>query len=139
MPINRQGAFLCAGAGRCVLWIAGYGLAARNLCEEFAPRDGAAWVREEGGANRTLKKPGGPGLAARNLCEEFAPQNGTARVSGEGGANRALEKPAGIGRRRGICVKNLLPGTELQGFAGRGEQTAPWKSRPAPACGAEFV
>ena len=95
--------FLCAGAGRCVLWIAGYGLAALNLCEEFAP-----W-------------------------------NGAARVSGEGGANRAPEKPAGSGRRRGIYVKNLLPGTELQGFAGRGEQTAPWKSRPALGVGAEFV
>lgn len=44
--------FLCAGAGRCVLWIAGYGLAARNLCEEFAPRDGTARVSGEGGANR---------------------------------------------------------------------------------------
>ena len=34
-------------------------------------------------------------------------------------------------RQRGICVKNLLPGTKPQGFARRGEQTAPWKSRPA--------
>ena len=95
--------FLCAGAGRCVLWIAGYGLAARNLCEEFAPRNEAARVREEGGANR------------------------------------ALEKPGGTGRWRGICVKNLLPGTELQGLARRGEQTAPWKNRPTPGGGAEFV
>ena len=77
MPINRQGAFLCAGAGRCVLWTAGYGLAARNLCEEFAPRNGATRVCEEEGANRALEKAAGPGL------------------------------------RRGICVKNLLPGTEL--------------------------
>ena len=69
------------------------------------------------------------------MCEEFAPRNGAARVSGERGANRALEKPAGTGRRRGICVKNLLPGTEPQGFAVSGEQTAPWKRRPAPACG----
>ena len=65
------------------------------------------------------------------MCEDFAPRNGAARVSGERGANRALEKAAGPGLRRGICVKNLLPGTELQGLAGRGEQTAPWKSRPA--------
>ena len=64
------------------------------------------------------------------MCEEFAPRNGAARVRGERGANRALEKAAGPGRRRGICVKNLLPGTELQGLAGNGEQTAPWKSRP---------
>ena len=69
------------------------------------------------------------------MCEEFAPRNGAARVCGERGANRAMEKPPGPGLRRGICVKNLLPGTELQGLAERGEQTAPWKSRPAPACG----
>ena len=69
--------------------------------------------------------------SALNSCEDFAPRNGAARVHGERGANRALEKPTGPGQRRGICVKNLLPGTELQGFAGSGEQTAPWKSRPA--------
>ena len=73
------------------------------------------------------------------MCEEFAPRDGAARARGEGGANRALEKPAGTGRRRGICVKNLLPGTELQGFAGGGEQTAPWKSRPVSGVGAEFM
>ena len=33
-------------------------------------------------------------------------------------------------------MKNLLPGTELQGFAGNGEQTAPRKSRPVPGGGA---
>ena len=65
------------------------------------------------------------------MCEEFAPRNGTARASGERGANRALEKPAGLDLRRGICVKNLLPETELQGLAVSGEQTAPQKSRPA--------
>ena len=73
------------------------------------------------------------------MCEEFAPRDGAARARGEGGANRALEKPAGTVRRRGIYVKNLLPGTELQGLAGSGEQTAPWKSRPASGVGAEFM
>ena len=58
------------------------------------------------------------------MCEEFAPRDGAARARGEGGANRALEKPADPGRRRGICVKNLLPGTELQGLAG-GEGSKP--------------
>ena len=53
--------FLCAGAGRCVLWIAGYGLAARNLCEEFAPQNGTARVSGEGGANRALEKAAVPG------------------------------------------------------------------------------
>ena len=71
-------------------------------------------------------------MSARNLCKEFAPRDGAVRVSGEGGANRALEKPAGPGRRRGICVKNLLPGTELQGLAVSGEQTAPRNTRPSP-------
>ena len=73
------------------------------------------------------------------MCEEFAPRNGAARASEERGANRALEKPAGTGRRRGNCVKNLLPGTELQGLAGSGEQTAPWKRPPALCVGAGIV
>ena len=77
--------------------------------------------------------------AARNLCEEFAPRNGATRASGERGANRALEKAAGPGRRRGIYVKNLLPETELQGFAVSGEQTAPLKGPPEAGIGAEFV
>ena len=71
--------------------------------------------------------------------KKFAPRNGGIRSSGERGANRALEKPAGPRRGRGNCVKILLPGTELQGLAGSGEQTAPWKSRPAPGVGAEIV
>lgn len=69
------------------------------------------------------------------MCEEFAPRNGTIRLRGERGANRARKKwPAASGTRRGRgnCVKNLLPQTELQGLAGRGEQTAPGKRRLAP-------
>ena len=73
------------------------------------------------------------------MCEDFAPRNGAIRVCGEGGANRAREKAAGPGRGRGNCVKNLLPQTEEQGLAGRGEQTAPQKSRPASRGGAEIV
>ncbi len=73
------------------------------------------------------------------MCEEFAPRDGAARARGERGANRALEKPAGPGLRRGIYVKNLLPGTELQGLAERGGANRALKKRPAPACGAEFV
>ena len=59
------------------------------------------------------------------MCEDFAPRNGAARVCRERGANRTAEKPAGPGRGRGNCVKILLPGTEEQGLAGSGEQTAP--------------
>ena len=73
------------------------------------------------------------------MCEDFAPRNGAARVCRERGANRASKKPAGPGRRRGNCVKILLPETELQGFAGNGEQTAPRKSRPVPSGGAGIV
>ena len=91
------------------------------------------------GSKPRLKKAGRPRVAARELCEEFAPRDGTIRLSGEGGANRASKKPAGPEWRRGNCVKNLLPGTELQGFAGSGEQTAPRKSRPASGGGAGIV
>ena len=83
------------------------------------------------GSKPRLGKAGRLRAAARKLCEDFAPRNGAIRVFRERGANRASKKPVGPGRRRGNCVKNLLPGTELQGFAGSGEQTAPRKSRPA--------
>ena len=77
------------------------------------------------GSKPRLENAGRPRAAARELCEEFAPRNGAARVRRERGANRASEKPVGPEWRRGNCVKNLLPETELQGFAGSGEQTAP--------------
>ena len=67
------------------------------------------------------------------MCKEFAPPDGRTRPSGEGGANRARKKAAGAQRGRGNCVKILLPETEPQSLAGRGEQTAPGKRRPAPA------
>ena len=91
------------------------------------------------GSKPRLGKVGRPQAGARKLCEDFAPRNGRTRASGQRGANRALEKPADPGRGRGNCVKILLPGTELQGLAGSGEQTAPLKIRPAPGVGAEFV
>ena len=65
------------------------------------------------------------------MCEDFAPRNGATRASGQRGAKRARGKSTGSRRGRGNCVKILLPGTELQGLAGRGEQTAPGESRPA--------
>ena len=46
------------------------------------------------------------------------------------GAERCGLWPTGRRRRRGKCVKNLLPGTEPQGLERSGEQTAPGKSRP---------
>ena len=77
-------------------------------------------------------------MAAQILCEDFAPRDEAARVCGERGANRAAEKVAGGKRRRGICVKILLPGTVPQGFAGSGEQIAPLKRSPE-AGGAESM
>ena len=38
-----------------------------------------------------------------------------------------MEKAADPGLRRGICVKNLLPGTELQGLARSGSKPRPRK------------
>ena len=77
--------------------------------------------------------------AARYFCEDFAPRNGAARVCGERGANRAAVRAAGGRRRRGICVKILLPETVLQGFAEGGEQIAPLKKPPVAGGGAESV
>ena len=71
--------------------------------------------------------------------KKFAPRNGRTRARGERGANRAMEKPAGPRRGRGNCVKILLPGTEEQGLADSGEQTAPGKTRPTAGVGAENV
>ena len=70
------------------------------------------------------KRPLGAACGVGN-GEDFAPRNGAERVSEERGANRASEIAAGGSLRRGKCVKILLPETELQGIAGRGEQTAP--------------
>ena len=46
MPIHRQGDFLCAGRPPAT---------AREMCEDFAPRNGATRVSGERGANRARK------------------------------------------------------------------------------------
>ena len=89
-------------------------MAAQNFCEDFAPRNEAARLCWERGANRAAEMSAGGHAAARNFCEDFAPRNEAARLCGERGANRAAEKAAGGRRRRGIAVKILLPGTKLQ-------------------------
>ena len=86
-------------------------MAARNLCEDFAPRNEAARLCWERGANRAAEMSAGGHAAARNFCEDFAPRNEAARLCGERGANRAAEKAAGR-RWRGISVKVLRPGIE---------------------------
>ena len=72
-------------------------------------------------------------MAAQNFCEDFAPRNEAARLFGGRGANRAAEKAAGRGRRRGISVKILLPGTERKGSRGAGS-----KSRRENAAGGRW-
>ena len=78
-------------------------------------------MRGAGSKSRPAKAGRGQ-AAAQNLCEDFAPRNEAARLCEERGANRAPQKPAGGRRRREICVKILLPETELQGFARSGAQ-----------------
>ena len=62
------------------------------------------------------------GEIRRRECEDFAPRNGGTRPSGERGAKRGgrrsrVREKSGRGN-----VKILLPGTEVQGLAGSGEQ-----------------
>ena len=63
-------------------------------------------------------------------CEDFAPRNGATRVRGERGAKRKSRRAPGRFKSDGGNVKILLPGTELQGFAGRGEQREAAAGRP---------
>ena len=58
----------------------------------------------------------------RRKCEDFAPRNGATRVSWERGAKSESRRAAERSKSGGGNVKILLPETELQGFAGRGEQ-----------------
>ena len=114
-------------------------MAAQNFCEDFAPRNEAARLCWERGANRAAEMSAAGHAVARNFCEDFAPRNGGAKLYGERGANRAAKMPVKGMRRRGISVKILLPGTVAQGFTGSGEQIAPRKCRPKVSGGAEFL
>ena len=44
------------------------------MCEEFAPRDGAARARGEGGANRALEKSAGPRWGRGNCVKILLPE-----------------------------------------------------------------
>ena len=55
-------------------------------------------------------------------CEDFAPRNEDTRVSGERGAKRGRRRARRRSKSGGGNVKILLPGTEAQGLAVRGEQ-----------------
>ena len=69
------------------------------MCEEFAPRNGAARVCRERGANRASKKPAGPewrrGNCVKNLLPETEPQG--LAVSGEQTAPRKSRPDPGGG------------------------------------------
>ena len=62
------------------------------------------------------------GRARRRKCEDFAPRNGGTRPSGERGAKRVGRRARGRVKSGGGNVKILVPGTEVQGLAGSGEQ-----------------
>ena len=64
------------------------------------------------------------------MCEGFAPRNEGIRLRGEGGAKSLAELLAELRLGVGSCVKILLPGTEAQGLAGRGEQRAEAAGQP---------
>ena len=68
----------------------------------------------------------------RRDCEDFAPRNGATRVSGERGAKRGHRRATARVKSGGGNVKILLPGTELQGFAGSGERGAKRGRRRLP-------
>ena len=62
------------------------------------------------------------GVCDRRECEDFAPRNEDTRVRGERGAKRGGRRSRGRVKSGGGNVKILLPGTEVQGLAGSGEQ-----------------
>ena len=126
------------GANRAMEKPAGPRWGCGNCVKILLPETEAKGLAGSGEQTAPWKSRPAPG-GARKLCEDFAPRNGATRASGQRGENRAMEKPVGPRWGRGNCVKILLPGTEEQGLADSGEQTAPWKSRPAPGGGAEIV
>ena len=85
-----------------------------------------------GGGSKEKEPPSGrEDEIRRRECENFAPRNGATRVCGERGAKRKSRRAAERSKSGGGNVKILLPETELQGFAGRGEQRARAAGCPA--------
>ena len=97
LPIHRQGDFLCAGRPPAT---------AREMCEDFAPRNGATRVSGERGANRARKpktkgsrgverEPCRPaGLQSRNSCPEVRARK--PKIKGLRGVEREPCRPAGL-------------------------------------------
>ena len=84
---------------------------AQNFCEDFAPRNEAARLCWERGANRAAEMSAAGHAAARNLCEDFAPRDGAQGFarSGEQIAPRKC-------RRRQMAAQNFC-----EDFAPRNE------------------
>ena len=92
-----------------------------GMCRFCSPKRSCKGLRVAGSKER--EPPGGrEGEIRRRECEDFAPRNGAARVCGEGGAKRGRHRAPGRFKSGGGNVKILLPGTELQGFAGSGDK-----------------
>ena len=98
-------------------------MAAQNCCEVFAPRNKAARLCGERGANRAAKKAAGGRRRRRTSVKILLPGTKQQGFSGGRGANRAAEKAAGR-RRRGISVKFLLPQIDAPKNSGRITSTA---------------
>ena len=91
------------------------------MCRFCSPERSYKGLRGAGSKERA--PPGGrEGEIRWRECEDFAPRNGATRVSGERGAKRKSHRAPGRFKSGGGNVKILLPGTELQGLAGSGEQ-----------------
>ena len=113
-------------------------MAARNFCEDFAPRNEAARLCGERGANRAAEKAA-DGTWRRRIAVKFLlPETKPQGFAGSAEQIAPLKKPPGM-RWRGISVKFLLPGTVAQGFTGSGEQIAPLKKPPEADGGAELL
>ena len=99
-------------------------MAARNLCEDFAPRNEVTRLCGGRGANRAAEKAAGGRWRRRTSVKILLPgtkQQGFAG-SGEQIAPRKC-RPAGM-RRRGISVKFLLPQIDAPKNSGRITSTA---------------
>lgn len=78
------------------------------------------------------------GVAARDRAAVAPTADGAAagnRRAPDPRSEKRRRAASGAQRGRGNCVKILLPETELQGLAGRGEQTVPGPPHPPPPGG----
>ena len=118
MPIHRQGDFLCAGRPPAT---------AREMCEDFAPRNGATRVSGERGANRARKpKTKGSRGVEREPCRPagLQPRNSRPEVrarkpktKGSRGVEREPCRPAGL-QSRNSCPEVRARKPKIKGLRG---------------------